>query len=127
MKEYTGLAAGFRSGSGRCLRVAHIAPYDAAGGNGVSRAVLNWARVLPKFGIDVEIWDFSTAVASVEEAESNLCRVFRLPCHENRLRGMISLPWKTRRFLSLRAKCVDVLHLHSVFRPENHWVSRLGV
>ena len=110
-------------GGTRRLRVAHVAPYDPAGGNGVARAVLNWARVLPNFDIEMEIWDFSPFVTSPIEADSKLCRVFRLPCHENRLKGLLSLPEATRRFLAQRVKCVDALHLHSVFRPENHWAA----
>jgi glycosyltransferase involved in cell wall biosynthesis len=113
--------------AGFSLRVAHVAPYDSDGGNGVARAVLNWARVLPDLNIDVEIWDFSPSVTSVIHSDWESCQVFRLPCYANRLRGMFSLPEETRRFLSLRAKKVDALHLHSVFRPENYWVARLGL
>lgn len=111
----------------RRLRVAHVAPFDPGGGNGVSRAVLNWAEVLPQFGIDVEVWDFSSVERSVVEATTELCEVFRLPCYHNRLRGVLSLPRDTKQFLAERAKRVDLLHLHSVFRPENHWAARAGV
>jgi glycosyltransferase involved in cell wall biosynthesis len=109
------------------LRVAQVAPYDPVGGDGVSRAVLNLAQVLPSFGVDVEVWDFRCSAEAVSEVESKLCRVYRLPCYRSRLRGMMGLPPETRRFLADRKKRIDLLHLHSVFRPENHWAARLGV
>jgi glycosyltransferase involved in cell wall biosynthesis len=115
------------AGHRKRLLVAHVAPYDPAGANGVSRAALNWARVLPDFDIDVEIWDFSFTVNSVIDERSELCRIFRLPCYRSPLLGMLSLPRDTRRFLEKRIKCVSAIHLHSVFRPENHWVARLGL
>lgn len=109
------------------MRIAHVAPYDPAGGNGVSRAVLNWARVLPDFQIEVEIWDFSSSVSKVVPLDTGFCRVFQLPCHSNRVLGIFSMPAVTREFLASRARHVDGLHLHSVFRPVNHWAARLGV
>jgi glycosyltransferase involved in cell wall biosynthesis len=111
----------------RQLRVAHVAPYDPDGGNGVSRAVLNWARLLPKFNIEIEIWDFSNSVSAVVDSSSDSCRVFLLPARRNSLLNMVSLPEVTRRFLAKRVKCINALHLHSVFRPENHWAARLGL
>jgi glycosyltransferase involved in cell wall biosynthesis len=111
----------------RRIRVALIARYDAAGADGVARAAGNCARVLPSYNVEAELWNFTSSVESVVETNAGGYRVFSLPCHRNRLLGFFHLPSATQQFLLQHARSVDLLHLHSVFRPENHCVARLGI
>lgn len=109
------------------MRVAHVGNYKPDSANGVDKTIVGLAKHLPQEGFETEVWHFTPKVTRVRERQVEGIRVFDLPRHGKRWRDTLSLPKQTAHFLKQRAGMVDLTHLHSVFLPENLWVSRLGV
>ena len=106
------------------IRVAHVGELSETSASGVDRTVAGLVTHLGPFGVTPEVWHLSNRYASVRERRSGTIRVFELPSHP-RLRSAASrLPKATRRFIHERRQQIDVLHLHSVFIPDNVWVVR---
>jgi len=108
------------------MRLAHVGNYKPESANGVNQAVAGYARYLSAEGFDIELWNFTPEVGTVEERSVDGVRIFDLPRHRARWRRLLHMPKKTRHFLEKRSGEVDLLHVHSVFIPENLWVSHLG-
>jgi glycosyltransferase involved in cell wall biosynthesis len=109
------------------MRVAHVGDYKPESANGVYKTIAGLAQHLPVEGFEVELWHFTPKVAAVRERRVDGVRILDLPYHRGRWRSSVSLPKKTWRFLKRRSQEIDLVHLHSVFVPENLWVARLGV
>jgi glycosyltransferase involved in cell wall biosynthesis len=106
------------------IRVAHVAELSERSASGVDRTVAGLVTHLERFGVMPEVWYVSNRYTSVQERRSGSVRVFELPAHP-RMRSAVSrLPGSTRRFIRERRHQIDMLHLHSVFIPDNVWVAR---
>ncbi len=108
------------------MRVAHVGNYKPESANGVNQAIARYTEYLSLEGFEVELWHFTPKVNAIKERKVNGITIFDLPAHRGRLRNLLSLPKKTQHFLQHRSQSVDLIHLHSVFLPENLWVARLG-
>jgi glycosyltransferase involved in cell wall biosynthesis len=109
------------------MHVAHIGDYKPHTSNGVNKTVAALARHTPNHGIQVELWHFTARANGVRERVVDGVQIFDLPIYSQRWLRTIRLPAETARFLRLRRRDVDVLHLHSAFAPENLWAANLGV
>jgi glycosyltransferase involved in cell wall biosynthesis len=107
------------------VRVAHIGNYKPDSANGVNKAIAGFVKHLPRQGIDVELWHFSTKQKTVATREIDGAHVFDLPAYELPL-GVAGLPKPSRDFVRQRATQVDLLHCHSVFVAHNLFVARSG-
>lgn len=106
------------------IRVAHVAELLETSVSGVDRTVAGLVTHLERFGVMPEVWHVSNHYSSVQERRSGSVRVFELPAYP-RMRSAVSrLPRSTRRFIRERRHQIDILHLHSVFIPDNVWVAR---
>ncbi len=112
--------------------VAHVGRYDPASTSGVDRIVAGLVDYLPLVGVECEVWHFTDCVTQPRRREVGGVSVVDLPVRRlSGLAGVTRLPWRlpdsTLSWLATRASEVDLVHLHSVYRPENIWASRLGV
>ena len=108
------------------LRVAHVGRYRPASHKGVDVAFSSMVEGLGALQVDVEVWHLTHHVADIRRTDHSWGSVFEIPSYRGRIRSVLHLPSVSRRFLEAHAETVDVLHLHSVFTPENLQVSRLG-
>lgn len=109
------------------LRVAHVGSYKPESTNGVNKMIAGLAESLVRLGVRVQIWNFTEKTNSIKERYIDGISIFELPCYRTRLQNLIKLPGETLEFIQILAKKIDLIHLHSVFKPENIWASRLGV
>jgi glycosyltransferase involved in cell wall biosynthesis len=109
------------------MRVAHLGNYKPGSANGVNQTIAALATHLPKHGIDVELWHFTDKVATVQERSVDGIKIIDLPAYSSRWRNTVFMKKATRNFLDEQARHVDLLHLHSVFMPENLWATALDV
>jgi glycosyltransferase involved in cell wall biosynthesis len=108
----------------RSIRVAHVAELSDASASGVDRMVSGLLTHLERFDVTTEVWHVSNRHTAVRERRSGALRVFELPAYP-RMRSVVTrLPRSTRRFIRQRRLEIDVLHMHSVFIPDNVWVVR---
>jgi glycosyltransferase involved in cell wall biosynthesis len=113
-----------RQGRGHVIRVAHVAGFSETSASGVDRMVFGLVTRLESYGVRAEVWHLNPSHASVMERRAGSVSVFQLPSR-TRVRGsLLGLPEATRRFIHERRDDIDLLHLHSVFIPENVWVAR---
>ena len=108
------------------MRLAHVGNYKPESTNGVNQAVAGYTKYLSARGFDIELWNFTPEVCAVEERSVEGLKIFDLPRHRARWWRLVHMPTKTRHFLEKRSSEVDLVHTHSVFIPENLWVSHLG-
>jgi glycosyltransferase involved in cell wall biosynthesis len=115
-----------RQGGGHVIRVAHVAGFSDTSASGVDHMVFGLVSHLDPDGVRAEVWDLNPSHASVTERRVGSVSVFQLPSR-TRVRGsLLGLPEATRRFIRGRRDGIDLLHLHSVFIPENVWVARFA-
>jgi glycosyltransferase involved in cell wall biosynthesis len=115
-----------RQGRGHVIRVAHVAEFSETSASGVDHMVFGLVSHLDPDGVRAEVWDLNPSHASVTERRVGSVSVFQLPSR-TRVRGsLLGLPEATRRFIRERRDGIDLLHLHSVFIPENVWVARFA-
>ncbi len=112
--------------------VAHIGPYEPDSPNGVNRCLVSMVRHLPGAGVRCEVWHFTDRAGQPSSRTVDGVRVVDLPTRSSvRPPGVRRLPWRlpgvTRAWLADRAGQVDMLHLHSVYRPDNVLSGRLGL
>ena len=108
------------------IRVAHVAGFSETSASGVDRTVAGLVRHLARCGVQPEVWHLSPGHASVKERRAGSVRVVELPAHRRARSALVGLPEATRRFVDERRDGIDVLHLHSVFIPDNVWVARVA-
>jgi hypothetical protein len=106
------------------IRVAHVAELLETSVSGVDRTVAGLVTHLERFGVMPEVWHVSNHYSSVQERRSGSVRVFELPAYPRMRSALSRLPRPTRRFIRERRDQIDMLHLHSVFNPDNIWVAR---
>lgn len=118
---------------GRPIRVAHVAQLDddAVSGidrttSGVDRTVFGLLAHLGAYGVVPELWNLCRAQEKISETTLSSFRNVTLPAHERSRSALFGLPEATRRFLDERRTEVDLLHLHSVFIPDNVWAVKRG-
>lgn len=112
------------------VRVAHVSSYRPDNANGVHRAVAALTQHLPAQGISTEVWHFTRHVTDPVEYQHGDLTVVQLPFLAF-LHGT-SAVWRivrwappvTRAWVASARSRIDVFHFHSVFQPENLWLSR---
>jgi glycosyltransferase involved in cell wall biosynthesis len=126
-----GLPAGEHQVERRPIRVAHVAQLDedAVSGrgrtvSGVDRTVSGLLTHLGAYGVESEFWNLSRASVSVSETTLGSVRNVSLPAYERSRSALFGPPGATRRFMDERRTKIDLLHLHSVFIPDNVWVAK---
>lgn len=108
------------------IRVAHVAGFSETSASGVDRAVTGLVMHLDRFGVAPEVWELSADHDSVTERQSGPVSVFGLPAHPRARGALFGLPAATSRFIRERISKIDLLHLHSVFIPDNVGVARIA-
>ena len=92
----------------------------------MDRMVFGLVTHLESCGVRAEVWHLSPSHASVTERLVGSVRVFQLPSRGRVRSALLGLPTATRRFIRERSDGIDLLHLHSVFIPENVCVAKLA-
>ena len=78
---------------------------------------------LERCGVQAEVWHPSPSHRSISEHRSGSLRVIELPSFPRAKSAAIGLPASTREFVRSRRAEIDLLHLHSVFIPDNVWIA----
>jgi glycosyltransferase involved in cell wall biosynthesis len=79
-------------------------------------------------GVVGEIWNLRQAQDAIAETILGSVRNVTLPAYGKSRSALFGLPETTRRFLDERRTEIDLLHLHSVFIPDNVWIAkRIGL
>jgi glycosyltransferase involved in cell wall biosynthesis len=120
------IASGDRRASSPNLRVAHVAAYSEASASGVDKTVLGLVTNLEQYGVLPEVWHLNHSHPFVAERQDHPIKVIELPAYPRARSALLGVPEATRRFISERRDVIDVLHLHSVFIPDNVWVAKLA-
>jgi glycosyltransferase involved in cell wall biosynthesis len=115
-----------RQAPGHVIRVAHVAGFSETSASGVDHMVFGLVSHLVSDGVRAEVWDLNPSHASVTERRVGSVSVFQLPTRTRVRSSLLGLPEATRRFIRERRDGIDLLHLHSVFIPENVWVARFA-
>lgn len=112
----------------RTVRVAHVAEFNGSGrsASGVDRTVAGLVTHLDQYGIEPEVWHLSPTYRAVSERAVGSVTVMQLPAFGREMSAAIGLPQATRRFVRERGSDIDLLHLHSVFIPDNVSVASLA-
>jgi glycosyltransferase involved in cell wall biosynthesis len=107
------------------MKVVQVSDIREEIANGVYMAVAGLAAHLPEAGVEVEAWHLSADAKTIGQRQVGGVTVFDLPAHRNAASLLWGLPAQTRQFVRQRQTQVDVVHLHSVFIPNNIWLSKL--
>ena len=113
-----------RQSRGHVIRVAHVAHFSETSASGVDHMVFGLVSHLESDDVRAEVWDLNPSHESVTERRVGSVSVFQLPSRTRVRSSLLGLPEATRRFIRERRDGIDLLHLHSVFIPENVWVAR---
>jgi glycosyltransferase involved in cell wall biosynthesis len=108
------------------IRVAHVAEFSETSASGVDRTVAGLVSHLDPYGVEPEVWHVSSNHVSVMQRWVGSVRVIDLPAYSRGRSALLGLPAATRHFIAERRNRIDVLHLHSVFIPDNVWVARIA-
>lgn len=108
------------------MRVVYPGDYKPDSANGVNKSIARWASHLRQEGVEVALWNFTPEASEPAERLVDGVAVWDLPCGRSVGANLFQLPRSTRAFMHERAQQVDLFHLHSVFRPDNLHVARLG-
>jgi glycosyltransferase involved in cell wall biosynthesis len=106
------------------IRVAHIGAFVGSSASGVDRTLAGLVTHLGRYGIETEVWHLSPPQRSVTERVDGSVRVLELPAFGRAKSAAFGLPASTRAFVRERRAEMDLLHLHSVFIPDNVWIAR---
>jgi glycosyltransferase involved in cell wall biosynthesis len=113
--------------------IVHVGSFRPNSANGVHQAIAGQARALVAASEDVEIWHFQQRVEVPTVEVHDGLRVVHLPQSRpipggGALSGLLRLPTRTSRaWVADRLPQVRLFHFHSVFQPENLWLSHLGL
>jgi glycosyltransferase involved in cell wall biosynthesis len=120
-----------RKVQGQPIRVAHVAQLDQNAVSRVDRSVSGVDRMvsgllahLGAHGVVGEIWNLRQAQDAIAESILGSVRNVTLPAYGKSRSALFGLPDSTRRFLDERRTEIDLLHLHSVFIPDNVWIAK---
>jgi len=92
----------------------------------VDRTVAGLVTHLGSHGAQAEVWHLSPSNERVSEQRAGSVRVVELPAYRRARGACAGLPASTREFIRERCSQTDVLHLHSVFIPDNVSVAKLA-
>jgi len=109
------------------MLVAHTGNYKPESTNGANVAIAHMVRYLTYENINIELWNFTKDTKNINERHIDGINIYDLPIFSSRLRNFIALPNITCNFLQNRRNKIDLLHIHSVFRCENIYVSQIGI
>jgi glycosyltransferase involved in cell wall biosynthesis len=106
------------------IRVAHVGAFIGSSASGVDRTLAGLVTHLDRCGVQAEVWHPSPRHRFISEHRSGSVRVTELPSFTRTKSAAIGLPASTREFVRSRRAEIDLLHLHSVFIPDNVWIAR---
>lgn len=109
------------------IRVAFVGKYEPDSANGVHKTIAGLMDYLPAAGVAVELWHPTWKVKTPTKRMIGEIAVWDLPIFKSKLWNACSLPPATKATLRQISTQVDLVHLHSVFIPENAWIAKLGV
>jgi Glycosyl transferase 4-like domain len=105
------------------MRVARVGNYRRESANGIEKSLAGSVSRLPLYGVQIEIWHFTTTVTHMREYKIDGIHVFDLPVYGRPLNFLRSLTPAARLFVQRRQRTVDLVHFHSVFIPEHVWLA----
>jgi glycosyltransferase involved in cell wall biosynthesis len=108
------------------MRVLHVGNFKPDSANGVNQTIAGLARHLPREGVETELWHFSSKCDRVGQRSEEGVRIIDLPAHSARWLNLLRLPAPTRDYVRSNVAQFDIVHLHSVFSPENLYVGQLS-
>jgi glycosyltransferase involved in cell wall biosynthesis len=103
----------------RHIRVAHVGNFVRSSASGVDRTIAGLVTHLGRLGIEPEVWHLSPDHGSVSTRSTESVNVIQLPAYHRAKSAAVGLPEETVRFVRGRRDEIDLLHLHSVFIPDN--------
>ena len=109
-----------RSGGGAAassIRVAHVGNYNPDSADGTEKTIAGFVKWLPRYGVDVEVWQPDPRALTVRERERDGVRIFDLPAYRWPSNFLHGLAGQTRAFVLERQRAVDLVHFHSAFIP----------
>jgi glycosyltransferase involved in cell wall biosynthesis len=108
--------------------IVHVGNYLSLGCDGAAASLHAQVNALHSLGANVSVWQFEVGISDVSSVFcENGLNVHRLPRFRNPLLAALTVPSTSRRWLATQLRQTDVIHLHSVFSPQNNFVSKLGV
>jgi glycosyltransferase involved in cell wall biosynthesis len=108
------------------INIVHVGAYAREIADGVAKTLTGLVDNMPNEIINVQIWQFKGGIKRINSYLNNSIRIIELPCFSNRFISTFVLPQKTKEFIKNEARHIDVFHIHSVFIPENIWISKLN-
>jgi glycosyltransferase involved in cell wall biosynthesis len=108
----------------RTIRVAHVGALAGSSASGVDRTIAGLVAHLDRYGVQPEVWELSPRYQGISDRKEGSVRVVHLPAFGRAKSAISGLPAVTRRFIHERRAEIDLLHLHSVFIPDNVWVAK---
>jgi glycosyltransferase involved in cell wall biosynthesis len=108
--------------------VVHVGTYLNAACDGAAAALRGQVDALQAQGTRVSVWQFEVGIDEVHSTslESGVT-VHRIPRFRQPLLAAMAAPEAARRWIAGQLPQVNFFHLHSVFSPQNNFVTRLGV
>lgn len=107
----------------KLITVAHVGEYSADSPIGVNRTIYGLVQRLPMHGVRPEVWHLSSRHKQITQRTAGDVRIYEIPSRPRPFDAILRLPSETRRFAISRAPSVDVVHVHSVFVPDNIWLA----
>lgn len=101
------------------MRVVHVGNYVTESSLGVHKTLVGLLSWLPQYGVEVEAWNFTTKVDTVQERRVDGVQIFDLPAYGRPWNFLLKLTPAARAFIEERQHVIDLMHLHSVFMPHN--------
>lgn len=101
------------------IRVAQVGYYGPEVADGVATAVAGLARWLPRYGVHIEVWNFTSDATRVRGYDVDGLRIWDLPTHRRPWNFVRTLTRGAWTFVRRRQHAVDLVHFHSVFVPWN--------
>ena len=107
--------------------MAHVGDYQPNRANGVDRAIAGLVTFLPQSDIDAELWRIERGLKTPYLTSVDGIAMWTVPARRGLLGRVFPLPRRTRQWIQTQADRVDLIHLHSVFRPLNVAFARQGI
>ena len=107
------------------IRVAHVGNYNPDSADGTKKTIAGFVEWLPRYGVNVEVWQPDPHALTVRERERDGVRIFDLPAYRWPSNFLLGLARQTRAFVLERQRAVNLVHFHSAFIPENSAIASL--
>jgi glycosyltransferase involved in cell wall biosynthesis len=108
------------------MRVVHVGYLRPNSADGVAQTIFGLAAHLPACGVECEVWEFTRDVSLVETSLEYDIPIVRIPARIRRFDHTLHVSGDVQRWIDSAKQAVDLFHLHSVFRADNLWISKLG-